>query len=239
MLRLRRLFSLFTIESWGAEKVRAGPVWAIFNQPMINRLSERHIVALNYLLVTILAYFAALAANDIVLGRSPAEEPIARAAYRSSGRAPSHSRSDYQAIVDRDIFNLTPPPVVAPPPVVEDLHLTLIGVSRMSKGKPFAEETKTTTVNANGCLVSLDAPLMRGQQVSIVNSKTVEELTCNVAFISENKGSKSEVGLEFTESSPLFWRIGFPPEDWSESSERKRAPAPPLRKTSAEPQEKK
>jgi len=138
MLSLRRLFSLFTIEPWGAEKVRAGPVWAIFNQPMINRLSERHIVALNYLLVTILAYFAALAANDIVLGRSPAEEPIARAAYRSSGRAPSHSRSDYQAIVDRDIFNLTPPPVVAPPPVVEDLHLTLIGVSRMSKGKPFA-----------------------------------------------------------------------------------------------------
>jgi hypothetical protein len=81
-------------------------------------------------------------------------------------------------------------------------------------------------VNAYGCLVSLDTPVMRGQQVSVVNSKTVEELMCTVAFISENKGSKSEVGLEFTEPSPLFWRIGFPPEDWSESSERKRAPAP-------------
>jgi hypothetical protein len=107
-----------------------------------------------------------------------------------------------------------------------------------SKGKPFEEETKTSTVNANGCLVTMDTPVLRGQQVSIVNSKTVEELTCNVAFISENKGSKSEVGLEFTEPSPLFWRIGFPPEDWSESSERKRAPAPPRQK-SADPQEKK
>jgi hypothetical protein len=119
------------------------------------------------------------------------------------------------------------------------VHIQMAVIVRgISKGKPFEEETKTTTVNATGCLVSLAAPLARGQQVSIVNSKTVEELTCNVAFISENKGSKTEVGLEFTESSPLFWRIGFPPEDWSESSERKRAPAPP-RQTSADPQEKK
>jgi hypothetical protein len=105
------------------------------------------------------------------------------------------------------------------------VHIQMAVIVRgTSKGKPFEEETKTTTVNANGCLVSLSTPVTRGQQVSIVNSKTVEELLCNVAFISENKGSKTEVGLEFTESSPLFWRIGFPPEDWSESSERKRVP---------------
>lgn len=95
-------------------------------------------MALNYLLITILAYFAALAANDIVSGRSHVEESVARAVSRSVERAPSHSRSDYQAIVDRDIFNLAPPPAAPPPPVVEDLHLTLIGVSRMNQGKPFA-----------------------------------------------------------------------------------------------------
>jgi hypothetical protein len=119
------------------------------------------------------------------------------------------------------------------------VHIQMAVIVRgMSKGKPFEEETKTTTVNANGCLVSLATPVARGQQVSIVNSKTVEELTCNVAFISENKGTKTEVGLEFTESSPLFWRIGFPPEDWSESTERKRAPAAP-RQTSIDPPVKK
>jgi len=95
-------------------------------------------MALNYLLITILAYFAALAANDVLTSRSRAENSVVRAVPRSVEQAPSHSRTDYQAIVDRDIFNLTPVPVVAPPPVVEDLHLTLIGVSRMSKGKPFA-----------------------------------------------------------------------------------------------------
>lgn len=105
---------------------------------MINRISERHIMALNYLLITVLAYFAALAANDIVAGRTRAEDPGARAVSRIVERASSHSRADYQAIVDRDIFNLATKPVAAAPPVVEDLHLTLIGVSRMSRGKPFA-----------------------------------------------------------------------------------------------------
>ncbi len=95
-------------------------------------------MALNYLLITILAYFAALAANDIVAARSRADGFVLRSVSRRVERTPSHSRSDYQAIVERDIFNLVPVPVAAPPPVIEDLHLLLIGVSRMSKGKPFA-----------------------------------------------------------------------------------------------------
>ena len=103
------------------------------------------------------------------------------------------------------------------------VHILMSVIVRgTSAGIPFEEETKTTTVNAHGCLISLAAPVARGQHVSIVNPKTAEEVECKVAFISENKGSKTEVGLEFTEASPLFWRIGFPPEDWLESSERKR-----------------
>jgi type II secretory pathway component PulC len=105
---------------------------------MSNRLSERQIMALNYLLITILAYFAALAANDILVARSRSDGFVVHSVSRAVEPAPSHSRSDYQAIVDRDIFNLTPVVVAAPPPVIEDLHLTLIGVSRMSKGQPFA-----------------------------------------------------------------------------------------------------
>ena len=107
------------------------------------------------------------------------------------------------------------------------VHILMSVIVRgTSAGKPFEEETKTTTVNAHGCLISLAAAVARGQHVSIVNPKTAEEVECKVAFISENKGSKTEVGLEFTEASPLFWRIGFPPEDWLESSERKRPGTP-------------
>ena len=106
---------------------------------MNHRLSERHIMVLNYFLITVLAYFAALAANDIMTSRSrTSEDFIARTVSRTVDRIPNHSRTDYQAIVERDIFNLTQPPVVAPPPVIENLHLSLIGISRMSKGKAFA-----------------------------------------------------------------------------------------------------
>ena len=113
--------------------------------------------------------------------------------------------------------------------------LMAVLVRGTSAGKPFQEETKTTTVNAHGCLISLGTPVTRGQKVSIVNPKTAEEVECKVAFISETKGSKTEVGLEFTEASPLFWRIGFPPEDWVDSMERKRpgASATPARPTAA------
>jgi hypothetical protein len=113
--------------------------------------------------------------------------------------------------------------------------LMAVLVRGISGGKPFQEETKTTTVNAHGCLISLATPVTRGQQVSIVNPKTAEEVACNVAYISENKGQKTEIGLEFTEASPLFWRIGFPPDDWVDSVERKRPSTSPSseRKTPA------
>ncbi len=65
-------------------------------------------MALNYLLITILAYFAALAANDILVARSRSDGFVVHSVSRAVEPAPSHSRSDYQAIVDRDIFNLTP-----------------------------------------------------------------------------------------------------------------------------------
>ena len=101
-------------------------------------LTERHIMALNALLIAILAYFAALSVKDVLALRSA---PAAAPAIHSNrvADAPANlSRSSYQAIVDRDIFNLVPPPAAAAPVVVEDLHLNLIGISQMSKGQPYA-----------------------------------------------------------------------------------------------------
>lgn len=86
---------------------------------------------------------------------------------------------------------------------------------------PFEEKTHTVSVNANGCLVKVATPLLRAQKVLIVNPNTTEELPCTVMFVGKKDGGKTEVGLEFAEASPLFWRISFPPEDW-DPSERKR-----------------
>ena len=89
-------------------------------------------------------------------------------------------------------------------------------------GTNFQEEAKTISVNAHGCMVRLAAKVARGQLVTIVNKKTAEELNCTVTYIGQTDGAKVEVGIEFAEPSPVFWRIAFPPENW-DPSERKRA----------------
>jgi hypothetical protein len=88
-------------------------------------------------------------------------------------------------------------------------------------GQPFEENTYTTSVNAHGCMVRLSTQVTRAQEVSIINPKTAEELPCTVSYIGQRDGGRTEVGVEFTEPSPVFWRIAFPPEDW-DPSERKR-----------------
>ena len=88
-------------------------------------------------------------------------------------------------------------------------------------GQPFEEEVLTISVNAHGCMFHLKTHVTRSQEVAIVNTKTAEELPCKVTFLGQRDGGKVEVGVEFTEPSPLFWRIAFPPEDW-DPSERKR-----------------
>jgi type II secretory pathway component PulC len=105
------------------------------------QLTERHIMALNALLVAALIYFAALAVNDVMgIHHGADTAPVGRPHGKvASDITANRTRAAYQAIVERDIFNLPPPP--APPPaevVVEDLHLTLIGVTQTTKGKPYA-----------------------------------------------------------------------------------------------------
>lgn len=102
-------------------------------------------------------------------------------------------------------------------------------------GQPFEEKAHTTSVNAHGCMIRLSVPMTRSQEVSIVNPKTGEELPCTVSYIGQRDGGRTEVGVEFTEPSPVFWRIAFPPEDW-DPSERKRAGNSATRPAAAPPQ---
>jgi hypothetical protein len=107
------------------------------------------------------------------------------------------------------------------------VHIAIPTLVRgMSGTQKFEEAGRTSTVNAHGCLISLTTRLTRGQQVSLIHPKTAEELPCKVVFISDRSQDRSEVGLEFMEPSPLFWRIAFPPEDWGSSTERKRTSGP-------------
>jgi hypothetical protein len=102
------------------------------------------------------------------------------------------------------------------------MHVLVRGVSA---GQKFEEDASTVMVNANGCMLMLKTAVVKAQQVSLVNPATTEELPCRVVFLGRRAEGKTEVGLEFAEASPLFWRINFPPEDWN-AAERKRPDAP-------------
>lgn len=111
------------------------------------------------------------------------------------------------------------------------VHIAMSVLVRLKKGnQSFEEETQTVSVNAHGCMVHLANRVERDDEVSIINPKTAEELPCMVTFLGQAGGDKLEVGLEFAEPSPLFWRIAFPPSDW-DPAERKRASVPRTQNT--------
>jgi len=87
-----------------------------------------------------------------------------------------------------------------------------------SQGKDFEEFTETLAINAHGSLVLLAARVTSGSAVHVRHNKTEEEQECHVAFLGPVRGGKAEIGLEFTTPRPTFWRVAFPPEDWTPRS---------------------
>src|SRR5260370_35272575 len=103
------------------------------------RFSQRHVTALNLLLIAGLTYFAALCFNDIVK-RTMAADGDAPIAASTAPRPAlgARTRTYYDAIVQRDIFNLVAQNNAPAPIVAEDLHLKLLGTSLLSRSKPYA-----------------------------------------------------------------------------------------------------
>lgn len=84
-----------------------------------------------------------------------------------------------------------------------------------TQGKAFEEFTETLAINAHGALVLLEARVISGSVVRLQHKGTQEEQECHVAFLGPVRNGKAEVGLEFSAPRPSFWRVAFPPEDWS------------------------
>jgi len=87
-----------------------------------------------------------------------------------------------------------------------------------AQGKDFEEFTETLAINAHGALVLLTARVTSGSAVHVRHNKTEEEQECHVAFLGPVRGGNAEIGLEFTAPRPTFWRVAFPPEDWTPKS---------------------
>lgn len=107
-----------------------------------------------------------------------------------------------------------------------------------------SEETHTLIVNAHGALIQLALTVELGQLLGIKNAQTMEELICRVVHLGPDQSGKREVGIEFEVPSPRFWRIAFPPADWTPRSPDAKPPTKhvpggiaPLKKPTAVPTE--
>jgi hypothetical protein len=64
----------------------------------------------------------------------------------------------------------------------------------------------------------LNARVISGAVIHMRHNKTEEEQECHVAFLGPVRSGRAEIGVEFSAPSPNFWRVAFPPEDWSSKS---------------------
>jgi hypothetical protein len=79
----------------------------------------------------------------------------------------------------------------------------------------FEEETHTLSISAHGALIVVAAPVYRGQRFTLSNIQTKATLECVVVHIDRFKGQQTQVGVEFMLPNPTFWRVAFPPKDWT------------------------
>jgi hypothetical protein len=84
--------------------------------------------------------------------------------------------------------------------------------------KSVSEETRTVTVNAHGAMILLGLKVSIGQLLTLRNERTGEEVACRVVYLSPHESEKRQVGVDFMEPCPRFWRISFPPPAWTTQS---------------------
>ena len=98
------------------------------------------------------------------------------------------------------------------------VKVSVMVLAEGTDNKAVSEDTRTVTVNAHGAMILLGLKVSIGQLLTLRNSRTGEEVSCRVVYVSPHESEKRQVGVDFTKPCPRFWRISFPPSDWSTRS---------------------
>lgn len=108
-----------------------------------------------------------------------------------------------------------------------------IQIVKSEPGKQQAtEDTRTLIVSAHGALFVLQLPVQASELLILRHKKTQEQLVCRVVSSTPDQMGKFEVAVEFEHPAPKFWRIAFPPTDWTPRSPDAKTPSaqPPGRR---------
>ena len=91
-----------------------------------------------------------------------------------------------------------------------------VGVHRPPKeGPQFHESTHTLHISAHGALVALAGMVAPKQRLIVQNISSGEQRECRVVSVERESTGRSKVAVEFAGPAPSFWRIAYPPADWT------------------------
>jgi len=72
--------------------------------------------------------------------------------------------------------------------------------------QPFHEEAFTIDANENGCLISIESVVSRGQRLFLTNTINQAEQECRVVHVGRRSRGKARVGVVFVRPTSTFWR---------------------------------
>jgi len=85
------------------------------------------------------------------------------------------------------------------------------------EGRTTTLDATTLSVNAHGALVVMKQGLTVNTRLVLEHGNTKELVACKVVRPSQGMPDGCHVAVEFDSPEPDFWRITFPPSDWSPS----------------------
>lgn len=71
--------------------------------------------------------------------------------------------------------------------------------------QPFHEETETLDINEDGCSLSIENTVVRGQRLFLANKVNQAEIAARVVHVGRRANGKVRIGVEFLRSAPEFW----------------------------------
>jgi len=86
------------------------------------------------------------------------------------------------------------------------------------EGPQFNERTQTLVVNAHGALMVLADKVAPKQRLLMQNIDSGEQQECRVVYVEKEVMGPTKVAVEFARPAPSFWRIAYPPADWTASA---------------------
>ncbi|PYT77688.1 MAG: hypothetical protein DMG40_22710 [Acidobacteria bacterium] len=99
-----------------------------------------------------------------------------------------------------------------------ELIVPVVLHSPSRQGPLFSERTETLVVNAHGALVALTEKVALKQRLFMQNTNSGEQKECRVVYVEKQLSGRTNVAVEFTQPAPSFWRLAYPPADWSASA---------------------